>query len=370
MAFNIPNQASASFARQAAWHSSDIDALVAAFAGDGVLSGLAVTAQGTPDMTVAVAAGQVRIGGYFPYFTAANATISAADSTNPRIDLVSIDYNGTVTVTAGTAASAPVAPALPANSVPLAQVYVSAGVTSIGSSRIIDKRVVVPDSYDVTAECLGFSTSGTAATASGSVTEACFAVTANGTYVLANSAGSSAHPGILSVSTGGTSGNDTRLHFGAAATDAAVAPANLSRLKAVLQISTAVTTMRLKFGAGQDISDVASDTWGTAGAWWEFNSNDSNKWQTETRQASTTTTNTDTGADVAQSTWYQLEIIRLQNGNWQFIKNGVILFTHSANQPTTACNVGFVIETNTAAARTFLLDFFGLNFGPLGQRYT
>ena len=366
MAFNIPNQASASFARQAAWHSSDIDALVAAYAGDGVLSGLTCTAQGTPDMTVAVAAGQARIQGYFPYFTAANATITAADSTNPRIDIISINYNGTVTVTAGTAAGAPVAPSIPANNILLAQVYVSAGVTSIGASRIVDKRVVLVDNFDIADEFMS-----DALVTTGNISQLAWSFAANGTQALSFLTGTALHPGQLSVGSGATSGNDTRIQLGTSSTAAlSVLPTNVSRMRALMQISSAVSTMRFKFGMGTDISDVGSDTFGTAGVWWEFNSNDSNKWQTETREASTTTTNTDAGADVATTTWYQIEMVRLQNGNWQFAKNGALLFTHSANLPSVACQVGFVVETNTASARTFLLDFFGMNFAPLGNRWT
>ena len=55
-----------------------------------------------PSQSPAVAAGSARVQGYFPFFTAANATITAANGSNPRIDLISYDYNGAVTVTAGT----------------------------------------------------------------------------------------------------------------------------------------------------------------------------------------------------------------------------------------------------------------------------
>lgn len=366
MSFTIPNQASAAYARQAGLYQADIDGLVAALAGDGVLSGLGCSAQASPDMTVAVAAGNARIQGYFPFFAAANATITAANGSNPRIDLISIDYNGAVTVTAGTAAAAPVCPALPANSIPLCQVYVQTGVTSIGSGAITDKRVVLPDTFDITDE---FVSDGLVT--AGNISQLGWTFTANGTQALSFLTGTALHPGQLSVGSGATSGNDTRIHLGTSATAALMAlPTSISRMRVLMQISSVVSTMRFKFGLGTDISDVASDTFGTDGVWWEFNSNDSNKWQTETRASSTTTTNTDTGADVATATWYQIEMVRLQNGNWQFAKNGALLFTHSTNLPSAACNVGFVVETNAAAARTFLLDFFGLNFAPLGNRWT
>lgn len=365
MAWNIPNVADAAFARQSGIYASDLAGLVASLAGDGVLSGCGVTAQGSPDTTVAVAAGLIRIQGYFCYVVAANVTNFGGDASNPRIDLVVVDYNGTLSRVAGTAAAQPVAPAIPANSIALAQIYVPANDTAIGSNQIIDRRVLVPDLFDEADE---FDSNALVTT--GNISLLAWGTASNGTSSLTWTTGVASHPGIFSFATGGTSGNDGGIFRGASATGLPYLASDIGRLKTMLRITTAVTTMRLKFGYGTDVSDVGSDTFGTAGAWWEFNSNDSNKWQTETRNASTTTTNTDTGADVAQNTWYQLEIIKKQNGNIQFAKNGALLFEHSANLPTVGVNIGFRIETNTGAARTVEIDFYGQNFNPLGQRFT
>jgi hypothetical protein len=132
----------------------------------------------------------------------------------------------------------------------------------------------------------------------------------------------------------------------------------------------AVTTMAVKLGLGVDLSDATAASLGSAGAFIEFVPATSLKWRYVTRQGSTSTTNADTGADVAASTWYQFDIVRLQNGNWQFAKNGVLAFTHSANQPSTAVNAGFLVHTLAASARNLDIDFFGLNYGPLGNRWT
>lgn len=364
--FSIPNKAAASYPRQAGGFAADMDTIAAALAGDGVLSGMGVAAQSTPDMTVAVAAGLVRIGGYFAYYAGANVTITAADSTNPRFDLIVCDYNGTVSRVGGTAAALPVPPDVPANSIQLAQIYVPASITTIDNTRIRDKRFTVPDYWDFWDDFLPG-----ALTTTGNISGGCWGTASNGTPTLSFLTGTAGHPGQFSVQTGATSGNDTRVHLGASGTAAVMVLAtDLARVRAIVQTGSAVTTQRLKFGYGVDISDVASDAFGSAGAWWEFNSNDSNKWQTETRNASTTTTNTDGGADVATSTWYQLDIIRKQNGDIQFAKNGALLFTHAANQPSVACNIGFVLETNTGAARNMVLDAFGLNFKPLGNRWS
>lgn len=139
--FTIPNEADAAFAAQAAPDKVDVDVLVAAHEGTGVVGGCAVTAQGSPDMTLAVASGTVSVLGVQAAVTAGNVTITTAHATNPRFDLVVVSSAGVKSVTAGTAGASPVFPAIPASSVVLAAVYVPANDTAIGSTQIVDKRV-------------------------------------------------------------------------------------------------------------------------------------------------------------------------------------------------------------------------------------
>lgn len=150
MPFTIPDK-DESFAPmpQSRWMQTDIDALVQGLNGEGVLSGCEVTAQGSPDMTVAVAAGTVVIGDATVTVASGNVNISAADGTHPRYDLISVNNSGTKTHTAGTASATPKAPALPANSVLLAAIYVPANDTTIASNQIVDKRVVVRRPVDI-----------------------------------------------------------------------------------------------------------------------------------------------------------------------------------------------------------------------------
>ena len=119
---------------------------------------LAVTA--SSGMNLSVAAGwaailgtyQTNMGTYMAYNdAAATATITTADATNPRIDLVCITvndaaYSGSlnsvaINVVKGTAAGSPTVPSTPTNSIVLAQIAVGAGVTSITSGNITDVRV-------------------------------------------------------------------------------------------------------------------------------------------------------------------------------------------------------------------------------------
>lgn len=105
-----------------------------------VLSGLAVT--GGADMTPAVAKGAVLSNSIMYAVAAADVTITTADSTNPRIDLIVVNSSGALAVRAGTPAANPKPPARTANDVVIAAVYVPASDTSIETSKCVDMRVL------------------------------------------------------------------------------------------------------------------------------------------------------------------------------------------------------------------------------------
>lgn len=143
MAFTIPNHADAFSAFQAEPDSVDFDILAAGYSGSGVISGCAVTAQSSPDMTVAVAAGVISVAGVRASVSGANATIGTADGTNPRIDLITINSSGAIATTAGTAAGVPELPSIPSVSIVIALVFVPASDTAISTAQIVDKRVFI-----------------------------------------------------------------------------------------------------------------------------------------------------------------------------------------------------------------------------------
>jgi hypothetical protein len=158
---NAPDAATAGLASTAELDSLDFEVLLDGIRGDGVVSGCAVTAQGTPDMTVAVADGSVTVAGTPATVTAGNVTISPSNATLPRFDLVTVALGGVKTVIQGTAARNPVYPPLPATSVLLAVVLVPALSTTVTAARIVDKRVTVASGGGGgdTAEFLGFALS-------------------------------------------------------------------------------------------------------------------------------------------------------------------------------------------------------------------
>jgi len=126
----------------------------------GIIRSADLAVSAATGMNVSVAAGwaailgtyQTNMGTYMAYNdAAATATITTADPSNPRIDLVCITVNDAaytgslnsvaINVVKGTAASSPTVPSTPTNSIALAQVAVAAGATSISSGNITDVRV-------------------------------------------------------------------------------------------------------------------------------------------------------------------------------------------------------------------------------------
>jgi hypothetical protein len=148
--FTIPAYANAStYPEQAKPDPIDFSVLAGGTSGVGVISGCAVAAQGTPDMTLAVTAGMVTTGAGVQITVASgNVTVTTAHATLPRWDLVVVSSAGTKSVVAGTAASTPLLPS-PGSACVLAAVYVPATVTAITNAMLVDKRVTQATSYQL-----------------------------------------------------------------------------------------------------------------------------------------------------------------------------------------------------------------------------
>jgi hypothetical protein len=144
---------------------------------------LAVTQNSPVGMSVLVASGwaaivgttQSNMGTYVAFNDAETVvTITTANPTNPRIDLLCATvqdayYTGSQNnvvfqVVAGTPATSPVVPSLPANSIALAEIAVAAGVLSINNGNITDRRVLVttniPETGDISEVIAGTGLSG------------------------------------------------------------------------------------------------------------------------------------------------------------------------------------------------------------------
>ncbi len=142
----IPNQGGAFHVNQAEPDTADFEILLRAYQGTGVLSGCAVTESSPAAQEVDIASGVVVLAWEKITVSAqADKAVSAADGTNPRFDIISINSSGTAVVTAGTPAAQPEAPTIPASSVPLAFLYVPASDNTHADNQIVDKRVIVAD---------------------------------------------------------------------------------------------------------------------------------------------------------------------------------------------------------------------------------
>lgn len=113
----------------------------AAQTGEFAFRGCNVNAQGTPDLTVSVAAGSILSNGNSVSDVAAVASLAipTPDAELPRVDLVYVDNTGTVHIRTGTPALEPAAPAVGmVNECALAFIFVGAGATAIQGKHIQD----------------------------------------------------------------------------------------------------------------------------------------------------------------------------------------------------------------------------------------
>jgi hypothetical protein len=129
-----------------------VDSVVTADAalGYGVLTGCAVSPNTGTDLKFQVSAGTALFGwGPLAVAAATAQAITAADGTNPRRDLVYVNFAGTVKYLAGAAAIVPCPPTLPAQAIALGFIDVPANATqldvtnSTSQAHVIDKRVLL-----------------------------------------------------------------------------------------------------------------------------------------------------------------------------------------------------------------------------------
>jgi len=115
-----------------------LDAMLRAmFSTEFVLSGGAIT--GNTNMVPSVAKGSAMSLGSLIGWAAGTVTLGAADSTQPRIDLI-VATSGGLAVRAGTPATPPSPPTPTAGDVLLGAAYIAAGDTTIVTSDIQDMR--------------------------------------------------------------------------------------------------------------------------------------------------------------------------------------------------------------------------------------
>ena len=114
------------------------------FVPEGGANELEVEQQATPAMYVRVQRGRAVINGLTRSYPRQDLQVTAADPSDPRIDVVYAAEDGTVGIVDGTPAASPSAPAKPGQAVALAEIYVNASATSIVDANITDRRIREP----------------------------------------------------------------------------------------------------------------------------------------------------------------------------------------------------------------------------------
>jgi hypothetical protein len=110
--------------------------LTGAAAPDGIVSGLSLSISG---LSVSVTSGQWRIAGTLYHTSSTSSlTLSTADPTDDRIDLVYADNTNTIAVITGTASANPVKPSLPTNSIEVGFALVTPSSTSTTGAPAAD----------------------------------------------------------------------------------------------------------------------------------------------------------------------------------------------------------------------------------------
>lgn len=134
-----------SFANGDKIYHVELNNKVAAYKGNGVLTGLGITAQSTPSMTLDVAIGKCHVDNeIYTESSGTTVVIGTAHATHPRLDLVCYDTSaGAAAVTAGTASATPIPPDIPSGDILLALVSIPATDSAIENSQIDDSRLFV-----------------------------------------------------------------------------------------------------------------------------------------------------------------------------------------------------------------------------------
>jgi len=122
----------------------DMTIVVGALVGTGVVLGCAVNALALPAMSVTVDPGTVQSNSTELYVYGGTVAIAAADTDNPRFDLVVVDSTGTLQVRSVSPEGGVVFPVLTAGDVALAAIYVPPNITEIDPDNVTDKRAFIP----------------------------------------------------------------------------------------------------------------------------------------------------------------------------------------------------------------------------------
>jgi hypothetical protein len=216
------------------------------------------------------------------------------------------------------------------------------------------------DTFSDWDEMFGFPTTGVI------ISKYCWVESLGGSGTYAQVTGTADHAGVIRATTGATSGNANRAFLGSSSSANPILATDMRKFLFRVAVPT-ITSVTVACGLGQD---MAAASFGTAGVFFIFDPATSANWQFCCRSASTHTPQT---SDVAVNAgdWYDLAVT-FDGTHWTPTINKAAhsLVASSANEPTSALNFGWVVATNTTAARTFDVDTIAWSLKALGNRYT
>lgn len=181
------------------------------------------------------------------------------------------------------------------------------------------------------------------------------AITAAGLINVQSASGTN-HPGTISLSTSTTINSIGYLQRGVASVAAGlfIGSAQIDQIQAVVRTDSAAT-VRDQIGATSTPSSVTPSN----AMMFVFDSSLGGNWLCVCRSGGVETS-VDSGVAVVAATFYNLAIKQAVVGTVTFEINGAQVASINTNVPAATVNVGMLVQTLAAAARTFLLDFFAL----------
>lgn len=175
------------------------------------------------------------------------------------------------------------------------------------------------------------------------------------------------HPGILSVGTGGSNGNNVRIHLASLPNTNLILATQVQHFTFLIRIPT-TSNVVIRFGLGQDLTTTTSaGTFGTDGVFFQYNSSVGTSLQFITRSGGTSSAAVDT-LTVAANTWYMCEAF-YDGTNWIPVVNGTTYTSQTTNISTHAMNIGLTINNLSSSSRHVQFDYFSMMTVELGTRY-
>ena len=172
------------------------------------------------------------------------------------------------------------------------------------------------------------------------------------------------NPGIKGLATEAVINSPAILMLANGVTDTTFLPTSLFDVTYIVNVGS-IAGIKVRVGVSNDWTNYTNSV---RGAWFVFNTGATDegssvtKWATVTRNASTTTFNNTTIANVsAGSTVYKLRIVRTSATAIDFYIDGVLMFTHSTNLPSAAVLPGIYVESLAAVTpKSINIDYFRL----------